>query len=122
MVMRRAAAVAFVIFAASLSWPARAEVLIGMAGPLTGNEAWTGEQMQRGARLAVADLNAAGGVLGHQVRLIEADDFCDAEQAVAAAKKLVSDGVIFVVSHYCSHAAIPASAVYEAAGVLLIPA
>jgi branched-chain amino acid transport system substrate-binding protein len=69
----------------------------------------------------VADFNAAGGVLGEQVRLVTADDFCDPEQAVAAGKKLVSDGVIFVVSHYCS-TAIPASAVYEAAGVLLIPA
>ena len=68
----------------------------------------------------MADINAAGGVLGQQVRLITADDFCDPEQAVAAAKKLVSDGVIFVVGHFCSHASIPASAVYEAAGVLMI--
>jgi branched-chain amino acid transport system substrate-binding protein len=99
---------------------ARADVLIGLAGPLTGKEAWTGEQMRRGARLAVADLNANGGVLGQQVRLIEADDFCDSEQAVAAAKKLVSDGVIAVIGHFCSHSSIPASAVYQAAGVLMI--
>jgi branched-chain amino acid transport system substrate-binding protein len=120
MLMGRLVAMAAVLFAVALGSPARAEVVIGMAGPLTGNEAWTGEQMQRGARLAVADLNAAGGVLGHQVRLIEADDFCDPEQAVAAAKKLVSDGVIFVVGHFCSHASIPASAVYHTAGVLMI--
>jgi branched-chain amino acid transport system substrate-binding protein len=99
---------------------ARAEVLIGMAGPLTGSQAWEGEQLQRGAELAVADINAAGGVLGQQVQLIEADDFCDAEQAVAAAKKLVSDGVTVVVGHFCSHAAIAASEVYAAAGVLMI--
>jgi branched-chain amino acid transport system substrate-binding protein len=76
--------------------------------------------LQRGAELAVADLNAKGGVLGQQVRLIEADDFCDSEQAVAAAKKLVSDGVIVVVGHFCSHASIAASAIYQAAGVLMI--
>ena len=87
---------------------------------MTGKDAWFGEQMQRGAALAVADLNAAGGVLGQQVQLITADDFCDPEQAVAAAKKLVSDGVIFVVGHYCSGASIPASEIYEAAGVLMI--
>src|SRR5918996_3228464 len=40
--------------------------------------------------------------------------------AVVAAKKLVSDGAIFVDGHYCSGASIPASAVYEAAGVLMI--
>ena len=43
--------------------------------------------MQRGAETAVADVNAAGGVLGQQVQLITADDFCVAEQAVAAARE-----------------------------------
>ena len=118
--MRRLAAAAIVIVAATLDWSARAEVLIGMAGPMTGKDAWFGEQMERGAALAVADINAAGGVLGQQVGLITVDDFCDPEQAVAAAKKLVSDGVIFVVGHYCSGASIPASEIYEAAGVLMI--
>jgi branched-chain amino acid transport system substrate-binding protein len=118
--MRCLVAVAVVMFVAALGGPARAEVLIGMTGPMTGKNAWFGEQMQRGTDLAVADINAAGGVLGQRVRLVTADDFCDPEQAVAAARKLVSDGVIFVVGHYCSHAAIPASAVYDAAGVLLI--
>ena len=118
--MRRLVAVAIVMLAAALGGPARADVLIGMAGPMTGKNAWFGEQMERGAALAVADLNAAGGVLGQQVRLITADDFCDPEQAVAAAKKLVSDGVIFVVGHFCSGASIPASEIYAAAGVLQI--
>jgi branched-chain amino acid transport system substrate-binding protein len=54
------------------------------------------------------------------VQLITADDYCDPEQAVAAAKKLASDGVNFVVGHHCSGASIPASAVYAAAGVLMI--
>jgi branched-chain amino acid transport system substrate-binding protein len=87
---------------------------------MTGPIAWFGEQLERGERQAVADLNTAGGVLGQQVELITADDFCDPEQAVAAAKKLVSAGVILVAGHYCSGASIPASEVYEAAGVLMI--
>jgi branched-chain amino acid transport system substrate-binding protein len=99
---------------------AAAEILIGMAGPMTGKDAWFGAQMERGAEQAVADLNAAGGVLGEQVQLITADDFCDPEQAVAAAKKLISNGVIFVVGHFCSGASIPASEMYEVAGVLQI--
>ncbi len=41
---------------------AGAEVLIATAGPMTGAYAWFGEQYQRGAGLAVADLNARGGV------------------------------------------------------------
>jgi len=99
---------------------ARAEVLIGVAGPMTGTNGWFGEQMERGTALAVADINAKGGVLGEQMQLVTVDDFCDPEQAVAAATKLVSDGVIFVVGHFCSGASIPASEVYEAAGVLMI--
>jgi branched-chain amino acid transport system substrate-binding protein len=118
--VRRLLTVVVVMLAAALGWPARAEVLIGVAGPITGAFAWYGEQMARGAALAVADINASGGVLGQQVQLIMVDDFCDPEQAVAAARKLVSDGVIFVAGHYCSGSSIPASAIYEAAGILMI--
>jgi branched-chain amino acid transport system substrate-binding protein len=118
--MCRLAALAVVVFTASLGGPAGADVLIGLAAPITGKNAWFGEQLQRGAELAVADLNAAGGVLGQQVELITADDFCDPDQAVVAARKLVSDGVIFVVGHMCSGAAVPASEIWAAAGVLMI--
>jgi branched-chain amino acid transport system substrate-binding protein len=119
--MHRSVVVALVMAAAALGGAARAEILIGMAAPMTGaTNAWFGEQVERGAALAVADINAGGGVLGQQVRLITVDDYCDPEQAVAAAKKLVSEGVIFVIGHFCSHASIPASAIYEAAGVLMM--
>ena len=43
---------------------APAEILIGMPGPLTGGVARFGEQMQEGIGMKVAELNAAGGVLG----------------------------------------------------------
>jgi branched-chain amino acid transport system substrate-binding protein len=120
MVRRRLLALSAILIAVLSARAAGAEILIGVAGPMTGKNAWFGEQMQRGAALAVADINAAGGVLGQQVQLITADDFCDPEQAVAAARKLVSDGVIFVVGHHCSHSSIPASAIYEASGILQI--
>ena len=113
-------AAAVAILTITFGCPARAEVLIGLADALTGQLAWTGEQEQRAAEMAVADINAAGGVLGQQVRLVVADDFCDPEQAVAAARKLVGDGVVFVVGHGCSEASIAASGIYEAAGVVQI--
>ena len=95
-----------VISAAALcATSAGAEILIGVAGPMTGAYAWFGEQYQRGAGLAVEDLNAAGGVLGQSVELIVGDDFCDPDQAVALARKLISDGVAFVAGHRCSHSA-----------------
>jgi branched-chain amino acid transport system substrate-binding protein len=104
----------------SVSPVVRAEILIGMAGPLTGPNAWLGDQTQRGVDLAVADLNGAGGLLGQQVEVVIADDYCDGEQAVAAANKLVAAGVVLVAGHQCSGAAIPASEVYAAAGILMI--
>ena len=98
----------------------RAEILIATAGPFTGQNIFRGEQIQHGAEMAVADINARGGVLGQRVELMLADDACDPGQAVAVAKKLVSDGVVFVAGHVCSHSSIPASQVYEQAGVLMI--
>jgi branched-chain amino acid transport system substrate-binding protein len=87
--MRRFIALVITLLAVGFGYPAWAEVLIGVAGPMTGKDAWFGERMQLGAELAVADINAAGGLLGQQLRLIAADDFCDPKQAVAAAQKLV---------------------------------
>jgi branched-chain amino acid transport system substrate-binding protein len=99
---------------------AGAEIMIGVAGPMTGAQAWFGEQFERGAGMAAADLNATGGILGQEVQLVVGDDFCDPDQAVAAASKLVGDGVVVVVGHWCSHSSIPASKVYEEAEILMI--
>jgi ABC-type branched-subunit amino acid transport system substrate-binding protein len=99
---------------------AHAEVRIGLAAPLTGPYAWGGAGTERGAEAAVADLNARGGVLGEQIELITADDYCDGAQAVAAANKLVAAGVVAVFGHQCSGAAIPTSKTYADAGILMI--
>ena len=99
---------------------AQADILIGVPGPLTGGMAWFGEQMQEGIGMKVAELNAAGGVLGQQIELLPVDDYCDRDQAKAAAHKLVEARVDVVVGHFCSGAAIPASSIYEEAGVLFM--
>jgi branched-chain amino acid transport system substrate-binding protein len=105
---------------ASSASSADAEVRIGLAAPLTGPYAWGGAWTRGNVEEAVADLNAGGGVLGEPIEVIVADDYCDGEQAVAAAKKLVADRVVAVFSHQCSGAAIPASEVYAAAGIPMI--
>ncbi len=96
------------------------DLKIATVGPMTGQYASFGEQMKRGAEMAVADINAAGGVLGRQLQLIVEDDACDPKQAVAAANKLVSEGVTFVAGHFCSGSSIPASQVYEEENILQI--
>src|SRR4051794_41972607 len=56
---------------------------IAVVGPITGSNAALGEQMKRGAEMAVADINAKGGGLGKKLDLIVADDACDPKQAGA---------------------------------------
>lgn len=93
---------------------------IAIAGPVTGQYASFGAQMKSGAELAVADLNAAGGVLGKQLALSIGDDACDPKQAVAVANQLTSSGVALVAGHYCSGSSIPASKVYADNDVIQI--
>ena len=97
-----------------------ADVVIATAGPMTGQYAVFGEQMKRGAELAVKDINAAGGINGEQLVLKIGDDACDPKQAVAVANSFVNEEVVFVAGHFCSGSSIPASQVYNEEGILQI--
>ena len=120
MAARRSLALALTLAATLGAPPAEAEIRIAIATAMTGTMSWFGEQYQRAAGMAVEDLNAKGGVLGQGVELIVGDDACDPDQAVALARKLSSDGVVFVAGHLCSHSSIAAAKVYEEAGILMI--
>jgi len=100
--------------------PTRAEILIGLAAPLTGPQAWLGASTEEGAHVAVAKMNARGGPLGAPIQIVTADDYCQGDQAIAAAHKLVAAGVVAVFGHQCSGAAVPASKIYANAGILMI--
>ena len=101
--------------------PARADdIPVAVAGPMTGGESAFGRQMKNGAEMAVADLNAAGGVLGKQLRLEVGDDACDPKQARSIAEKLAGMKVPFVAGHFCSSSSIPASEAYAEGNVLQI--
>ena len=99
---------------------AKADIQIATVGPITGSNAAFGEQLKKGAEQAVADINAKGGVLGQKLVLSVGDDACDPKQAVAVANQMASKGVVFVAGHFCSGSSIPASAVYNEAGILQI--
>ncbi|MEK1906771.1 MAG: branched-chain amino acid ABC transporter substrate-binding protein [Pseudomonas sp.] len=100
---------------------AQADVVIGVAGPHTGANASFGEQYWRGATQAAEDINAAGGVNGEKIKLVKADDACEPKQAVAVANRLVdSDKAVGVIGHFCSSSTIPASEVYDEAGIIAI--
>ncbi len=108
-------------FAAALqATTALADITVATVGPITGSLAALGEQYKRGAEMAVADINAAGGVNGEKLVLEIGDDACDPKQAVAVANQMASKGVKFVAGHLCSGSSIPASKVYEDEGILQI--
>ena len=104
----------------SMSAVAQAQIVIGTAGPMTGQYASFGAQMKAGAEQAVADINAAGGVLGQQLQLEVGDDACDPKQAVAVANQMASKGAVFMAGHFCSGSSIPASSVYSEEGIIQI--
>ncbi len=104
----------------AVSGAAWADILIGVAGPLTGPNAAFGAQLQKGAEQAAADINAAGGINGEMIKLTYGDDVSDAKQGVSVANKFVADGVKYVVGHFNSGVTIPASDVYAENGVLVI--
>jgi branched-chain amino acid transport system substrate-binding protein len=97
-----------------------AEILVGFAGPITGPRAWSGQQFQRGAEQAVADINSAGGVLGQSLKLIVGDDASDSLQARAVANKMVADGVVLVVGHRASDMTKAAAGIYAVAEIIQI--
>lgn len=111
-----AVAAALGLFAGS----AGAQIKIAMNGPITGQLASFGEQMKRGAEMAVADINAAGGVNGQKLQLVLGDDQCDPKQAVAIANKAAQEKVAVVIGHFCSGSSIPASDVYKEENILQI--
>ncbi len=108
------------VFIFFFALPVRAETPIGLAGPITGQMASFGEQFKHGAEMAIADINARGGVLGEKLLLEIGDDVCDPKQAVAVANQLASKKVVAVIGHFCSGSSIPASEVYAEEGIVMI--
>ena len=104
----------------ALAGAARAQVKIGVAGPITGANASFGAQLTQGVQQAVEDINKGGGILGQKLEVEPGDDVSDPKQGVSVANKFVGDGVKFVIGHFNSGVTIPASDVYTENGVLFI--
>ncbi|MBZ9719191.1 ABC transporter substrate-binding protein [Mesorhizobium sp. AD1-1] len=108
------------IFAALTGASSAEDINVALAGPITGQYAAFGEQLRIGAQEAVKDINAAGGVLGRQLKLVVEDDACDPKQAVSVANHVVAEGAAVMIGHFCSGSTIPASEVYAENNLLEI--
>jgi branched-chain amino acid transport system substrate-binding protein len=100
--------------------PVRADITIAAMEPLTGQDAATGEQMRRGIDAAAAAVNAAGGILGQQVKVVYKDDACDPKQGVAVANQLGGEHVAAVIGPVCSGVAIPIAPILNEEGLVMI--
>jgi len=104
--------------------PAEETVKIGHVAPLTGGIAHLGKDNENGAKMAVDEINAAGGIkIGDKtvkLALVPEDDKADPKEGTLAAQKIVDAGVVAVVGHLNSGTSIPASKIYSDANVTQI--
>ena len=96
-------------------------VKIGHVGPISGAIAHLGKDNENGARLAVEEINAAGGVkLGDKtvkLDLVTGDDKADPKDGTLVAQKMIDEGVVALVGHLNSGTTIPASKLYSDANL-----
>ena len=103
--------------------PAAMEVKIGHVGPITGGIAHLGKDNENGARLAIEQANEAKiKIGGKDVRFVfvAEDDQADPKVGTTVAQKLVDAKVAGVVGHLNSGTSIPASPIYNGAGIPVI--
>ncbi len=109
------------ITAAALSLTAGmalAQIKIGFNVPSTGFAAADGKSALEGAKLAVAQANAAGGVAGQKLELVVYDDQASPKEAVPVATKLVEkDKVVVGVSGSYSGSTRAAASIFQRAQV-----
>ena len=98
-------------------------IKIGFLGALTGDVAMFGKPTLEGMKMAAEDLNAAGGVMGKKIEIVEADNRGDKQEGASVTQKLISrDNVIAIVGDPTTGITKVAAPIAQKAGVLLISA
>ncbi|TFW19053.1 amino acid ABC transporter substrate-binding protein [Massilia arenosa] len=93
-------------------------IKIGVSGPFTGGSAPMGVSMRDGVRLAVAEVNAKGGVLGRQIQLVERDDEAKPERGVQVAQELINkEHVVATVGYINTGVALASQRFYQEAKI-----
>jgi branched-chain amino acid transport system substrate-binding protein len=93
-------------------------IKIGVSGPFTGGSAPMGVSMRDGVKLAVAEINAKGGVLGRQIQLVERDDEAKNERGVQIAQELINkEKVVATVGYINTGVALASQRFYQEAKI-----
>lgn len=91
------------------------EIKIGLLNEMTGGNATIGSAAANGAKLAIKEINANGGLLGKQIKAVVADNKSEPSEAANAMTKLLTqDRVVAVTGTFSSSNAIAAASVAEA--------
>jgi branched-chain amino acid transport system substrate-binding protein len=116
------AAIVGVTWLASMGAAGAQEVVkIAAGAPLTGPLAKQGQEVANAVKLAVAEWNAKGGVLGKQIEVLEADDQGNPQVGVAAAEKVVADSAVMgAIWGITSVTCIPVSEILEKDNLVMI--
>ena len=111
-----------VIFAGCGGEKKQADVIkIGADLEMTGGNATFGQSAANGAKLAIKEINAKGGLLGKQLTLVIADNKSEAAEAANAMQKLVTqDKVVAVIAPIASSSVMAAAPINQQAKVLAI--
>jgi branched-chain amino acid transport system substrate-binding protein len=103
--------------------PAGNTVKIGFLGALTGDVAMFGKPTLEGMKMAAEEINAAGGVLGKKIEIVEADDRGDKQEGASVTQKFISrDGVSAIVGDPTTGITKVAAPIAQKAGVVLLSA
>ena len=111
---------AALLLAACATPPQPLVVRIGIAGPMSGVIAHLGKDNERGAQLAIEDLNQRHISIGGRpatFELVSRDDRADPREATVVAQQLVAAKVQGIVGHLNSGTSIPAAKTYAEAGI-----
>lgn len=73
------------------------EIVVGSNFELTGNVAQYGSNASKGFKLAIKEINDAGGIDGKKIKIVEADNKSDAAESVNSATKLISDDKVVAI-------------------------
>ncbi len=97
------------------------DIPVGFYGALTGSEAAFGTATVNGVKIAADEINAAGGVLGRQIRLVVEDDQGRAEEAASVVTKLITaSGVEALIGENSSNQSLAAAPIAQGSGVPMI--
>ncbi|MBB6637382.1 ABC transporter substrate-binding protein [Cohnella thailandensis] len=95
----------------------KGDIVIGVGWPLASRN----EGLAEGVAMAAEEINSNGGVLGRQIRIESMDDGGTATEGLAVAGKLAENpDTVAVIGHRGSSVSIPASAIYEKAGIVML--